>query len=361
MSGPRDGTPRVITAALEPLSKVERVHLRWHRAIPVALLTGALATTCLLTGHESLALPMALGSCFAGLTDLGLGIGRHWRSMSETALSLAVGATIGGLVSGWGDVALISAALMAFACGYVGRRGPIAATNGILALVLYAIFAGSPVDDLTAITTGVSVLIGGFASMLVVVLLSPIKAIGRRHAAAPRTSRHATGARLSWQNPYLQHGIRLALVFVVATALGMHLGWPHEYWIPMTVAWISRPTRTGSAVKAVERTLGTLIGVAICVTLLGYIGLPDGVALVMLVIGSWVFITFLRANYFIAVVGVTVLVISLLTLEGMDTRSTGHWLALSTIVAGALVTFAALAWPGPSPDSPDAVATSRAR
>ncbi|MGI9137108.1 MAG: hypothetical protein ACR2JS_08670, partial [Candidatus Nanopelagicales bacterium] len=72
----------------------------------------------------------------------------------------------------------------------------------------------------------------------------------------------------------------------------------------------------------------------------------------MLVVGSAVFITFLRANYFIAVIGVTVLVISLLTLEGMDTRSTGHWLALSTIVAGALVTLAALVWPEPSAPSP---------
>lgn len=349
MSAEDDRPAARLSAAMRPLARVDTGLVRWHRALPIALLTGVLAGACLLSGHVAQALPLALGCCFAGLTDVGLGIGRHWRSMTETALSLAAGATLGGLVSEWGDLVLIPAAVMAFGCGYVGRRGPIAATNGILALVLFAIFSGSPVSDLSAFTIGLSVLLGGLAAMLLIVLLSPISAIGRHAATTTPAPAAPAPRRAGLHDPYTRHGLRLALVFVIATALGMHLGWPHEYWIPMTVAWISRPDRSGSAQKALERTLGTLLGVGICVALLGIIGVPDPITLVLLAVGSWVFVAFLRANYVIAVIGVTVLVISLLTLEGMDTRATGHWLALSTIVAGALVTIAALAWPEPAP------------
>jgi len=43
----------------------------------------------------------------------------------------------------------------------------------------------------------------------------------------------------------------------------------HQYWIPMTVAWISKPDSTGTRVRVAQRVGGT--------------------ALAVLVMASWVF------------------------------------------------------------------------
>ena len=62
-------------------------------------------------------------------------------------------------------------------------------------------------------------------------------------------------------DPLLRHAIRIAVVFGVAMAIAQSLGIDHGYWLPMTVAWVSRPALGETTVKVTARVAGTLVGV----------------------------------------------------------------------------------------------------
>ena len=54
----------------------------------------------------------------------------------------------------------------------------------------------------------------------------------------------------------------------VATAISELLAIPHAYWIPVTVAWITKPDHDGTVTRVIQRVIGTALGLLI-------IGLPS--------------------------------------------------------------------------------------
>ena len=80
-----------------------------------------------------------------------------------------------------------------------------------------------------------------------------------------------------WFNPYkryrysrLIHAVRLALAVVFATLLARGFALPHGEWIPITVFVVLGMLQFQGAIysKAVERMLGTLIGLSVGLALL---------------------------------------------------------------------------------------------
>lgn len=326
--------------------RVTRENLQWRRPVLIAVVTGLLAALCIATDHISYTVPLAVGAWFTSLSDSRQDFGIHWRTMGWTCIWLSVGATIGGLASTLGHWQLLVVGFMSICCGFAGALGGLGLVNGSLTLVMYAIFAGAPVSDRTAAQTGILVLAGGIISILVTFAVYALTARDqlRAHSAPHETARHRMRSHLTKDDEYLWHGVRLAVAMVLATALSHALSWPHEYWIPMTVAWIARPGKRLTLERTLHRVLGTLAGIVLVVCLMMTAGYSEYQLAVLVAAGAAMTLIFIRANYALAVTGITVAVMSLFAIEGQSVEVNAPYRIWATIMAGVITAMCATLW-----------------
>lgn len=157
----------------------------------------------------------------------------------------------------------------------------------------------------------------------------------------------ATGWRthLRADDPLARHAVRLGVTVGAATALAAALDLPHPYWLPLTVAWVSRPGLGETTVKVAARVLGTVLGIALAAFIVeildpGRVGLALALAATAAVAGG-----FLTAAYAVAVGGITAFVILLFRILGQQVESAYPSRMVATLIGGALVLLAALCWP----------------
>ncbi len=328
-------------------TRVDRAAFTWRRPL-VAASVGAILVVLAIAAHAPAhAIPLAVGSLFVGIAGGREPQGHRWRIMLWTTVWLAFGATLGGLVSNAGAWDLLVVAVLAAGCGFVGVTGPRSAVIGVLTLVVYAVFVGTPDSHLTALETGALVALG--AMVQVVVVVTPVLITNPRAFRGAEVHLGSLRSRLmqhlNTDDDFFRHGVRLALAMAVASLVGHASGLPHQYWIPMTVAWISRPDRSGTTERVLSRVLGTLAGVALSIIIIEGLDVqPYGIA-VLVGIGSFVMLAFIWANYSIAVVGITLMMIALFTLVGDPVGSTALSRAFATLIAGVIAMLAALTWP----------------
>jgi uncharacterized membrane protein YccC len=151
--------------------------------------------------------------------------------------------------------------------------------------------------------------------------------------------------QLNLDNDWVRHGVRLAILIGVTTLITDITTYPHDYWLPMTVAWISKPDRDGTATKIIERIAGTIAGVLIAVLLVDVLHLGRIELAVAAGLGSALAVMFVRANYSIAVVGVTLLVVCLFTFDGDPVVQTVVLRVILTVLAGVAAFLGFYIWP----------------
>ncbi len=114
--------------------------------------------------------------------------------------------------------------------------------------------------------------------------------------------------------PALTAGLRTGLAVTLATALVLLLGEPHPYWVPLTVgAILQGPTPGVMMDRAVERVVGTVLGLFLAAGLLALHPTLPATALLMLVLQFLLLILVVR-NYALAVIVITTL--ALVVIEG---------------------------------------------
>mgnify|MGYP000606094144 CR=1 FL=1 len=336
-----------LKAVLASTTRLERANLHWRRPLIAGIVTGLLAALCIATDHTSYAVPLAVGSWFTSLIDTQQKFGLHLRTMCWSALWLAIGATIGGLASSTGYWQLLIVAAMSVGCGFAGALGGLGLGNGSLTLVMYAVFAGAPMTDRSAVTTGLLVLLGGLVTIATSTL---IYAIGSREQMRERPAPAIPIGRrlrshLHLHDEFVRHGVRLAIVMVVATAIAHALRWPHEYWIPMTVAWVARPGRQLTLERTWHRVIGTIAGIVFVTALMLTDGNSPYKLAVLAAAGATLTLIFVRGHYAIAVAGITIAVMSLFGIEGQSLDMNAPYRIWATLVAGVLLTLGTLIWP----------------
>ncbi|MFM7060755.1 MAG: FUSC family protein [Actinomycetes bacterium] len=181
----------------------------------------------------------------------------------------------------------------------------------------------------------------------------PVRAWNRAGARAPHHPLHTRveGARrdvrdhLDLADPLARHAIRVAVVFAVAATISVALDLPHGYWLPMTVAWVSRPALGETTVKVAARVVGTVVGVVAAVGIASALQGHDVALAVGIGIGGAIALVFLAANYTLAVTGVTLLVLQLFVLGGDPVLEAFALRIAMTVGAGALVVAGAFVWP----------------
>ncbi|MSV43761.1 MAG: hypothetical protein F2911_09865 [Actinobacteria bacterium] len=328
----------------------ERENLAWRLPVVVATSTLALMLICVWLDHVAYAIPLGAGALFVPVVGMHAPLPRRILTQLWTLMWIMLGTLAGGLVSS--DQVLVStlgvllAGVFGFGCGFVGAAGTTARLLGVLTLVVFVVFMGGPDTPLGALEVAVVLGLGGLVQVVVITLARLRSEPLRTWVFVPVESSLISRLRAGWstRNDYLRHGVRLGLAIMAATALSQALSWPHQFWIPMTVAWVSAPDNTGTATRVAARMLGTLGGIAIVAAVLGWQPVsPYGVA-VLAGLGALMTIVFFPVQYGLAVVGVTVFVASLLSLLGDPLSATETYRVLETFIACVVTVAFAFVW-----------------
>ena len=145
-------------------------------------------------------------------------------------------------------------------------------------------------------------------------------------------------SNIASDNIFFRHALRLAIVMPIAWTLGFTLFNDHEFWLPMTVAWIAKADYAGSVSRILARVVGTILG-AVLAGFLIFFSPPDTWLYLAYVFGSiFAFYACLFVNYAVAVFFITTLILFLIRLSHqanelavLDER------IVATIIAGGLM------------------------
>ena len=144
--------------------------------------------------------------------------------------------------------------------------------------------------------------------------------------------------------PFVMHGARLAAAFTVGTLIAETIfPIPHAYWLPMTVAWLTKPGLNDSAVRLVQRFCGTVVGVTIVSIVLSLVW-SDPFAIVVIGVSMTVIVAFVVPNYLIATEGVTVFILTLFYFDGSPLVETVPARVLATGAAAVVVWLIMILW-----------------
>jgi len=335
-------------------TSISRDQIIWARPLVTAIIAATITFGCMYFDQVGSVFPLAIGAIFVGIANTGTTSSDQIKGMSWCVLWATLATLSGGLAATLDFAQVPIAMVMALIGGFAGALGKRGGLIGVLSLVIYVIFSGAPDTDRTAITSAVLLAIGGLVQLLIggaFALLS-----NRRHPITQQvTTENVSEVRRSVierlqehtkrESQFARHAVRLAVAVGVATAIAQGTGWPHEYWIPMTVVWMSRPDKNGTSTRVVERTLGTFLGIGASLFFLDLIGTgPIRIALYIF-IGTLFSLAFINANYPIAVAGITLIVITLFVFDGEPLSETVPYRILSTLVAAVITIAASFLWP----------------
>ncbi len=335
-----------VKALVGTTTTVQRSALHWKRPLRGAIVGGILCSITIAIGQPHMAIPLVVGAFFTGLADVAEPIGLHWRSMSWTALWLTVGTFCGGVSSRFGYEELFLVAIFAFFSGIAGVVGQRGGLNGMLALVMYAIFAGAPESPISNWQNTGLVALGGFVQVCAFVIPVLIFAPASLRSAHSNDLPFLTRLRAAFdvKDSFFRHAIRLSVAMVIATYLSDLLGWPHAYWIPMTVAWVSKPDREITDYRVVHRFIGTMAGLLVCTAVIEGFQLHSYGYSFLIAAGVFTCLVFVRSNYSISVIGVTMVVVGVFSLNGEPLRETLHYRTTATALGCLVAAIALFLW-----------------
>lgn len=114
-------------------------------------------------------------------------------------------------------------------------------------------------------------------------------------------------------NPVFKHALRISVSLSAAFILQHLLQLPQGFWLLQTVLFVCQPSFSETRKRLFQRSIGTLFGI-----LLGYpiILLIDGVfaQVLLLIFSAFLFFNYLRTNYALAVIFITLFVMFLFNL-----------------------------------------------
>jgi hypothetical protein len=334
---------------LSTLVEFDRARFDLADATRGSLVTAAIVAVPIAQGDYATAIPLSIGAVFTAVAEAGHPLGRRWRVMLWATLWLMGAAALGNIVSDYSLVVILVTAPVAFFSGIAGIAGPRAAVIGLLSLVLFTVYAGVPVPLDDARTTAALIGLGGLLQTVVCVIVSLIQLARTSpmpmwsHLQALQATDHPPFALTTLRGsgrPFLIHAIRLMIVIVIATAISEATALPHQYWLPMSVAWMSKPDQDGTTTRVIHRVAGTALGLAtIGVADVALRPGPMGFAVISF-IGAAIAIGFIWVNYATAVIGVTIWVMGLFAMVGDPVTETMGLRLAATVAAAALVLLA---------------------
>ena len=342
---------------------ISRDQVFWAKPLVTAIIAAVITFACMQLDQVSKGIPLVIGAVFVGLANSGARPSHQIKGMAWCLLWATLATLMGGLVATLDMAQVPIAMVLALVAGFAGALGKRGSLIGILSLVLYVVFSGAPDTDRTAITSATFLALGGLIQLVIGGAFAFVSY--RRNPIAGHVSEVTRSAleRLKEHrkrdSQFTHHAVRLAVAVGVATVIAQWTGWPHEYWIPMTVVWMSRPDKNGTSTRVLERTLGTFLGIGVSLFFIDLIGTGPIRIPLYIFIGTLFALAFINANYPIAVAGITVIVITLFVFDGEPLSETVPYRIVCTLIAAALTIAASFIWPNRAPEQIQAPAPKK--
>lgn len=333
---------------------VSRDQIFWAKPLVTATITATITFACMQLDQVSKGIPLVIGAAFVGLANSGARPSHQIKGMAWCLLWITLATLTGGLVSTLDMAQVPIAMVMALIAGFAGALGRRGSLIGILSLVLYVIFSGAPDTDRTAITSATFLALGGLIQLViggaVALAFDRHRALSEQAVDDSRSVIERLEEHRKRDSQFTHHAVRLAVAVGVATVIAQWTGWPHEYWIPATVVWMSRPDKNGTSTRVLERTLGTFLGIGVALFFIDLIGTGPIRIPLYIFIGTLFALAFINANYPIAVAGITVIVITLFVFDGEPLSETVPYRIVCTLIAAVLTIAASFIWPYRAPE-----------
>ena len=313
-------------------------HAPWGDVIRGAVITTALGWLVLAFDAPRSLIPITLGATFTAIAETGPGSDHPWETMVWTSAGLALGAGLGAVVADNASIAVLMSGAMGLICTLIAAHNARTALSGLLTLVVFTIYVGYPGPAETVLTQMSLILLGSWVQTLACIVMRSLTK--RRHQPKEQCPRFIDISR--WQSTqHLRHGIRLAITLMVATALSESSGWAHQYWLPMSVVWMSKVNQDSTSSKVLHRLLGTMVGLGMIEVLTHWMKLHGSAWLPVSLLGAGLLIAYIWVHYATAVVGVTLYVVTAFAMVGDPVDETIIYRMLDTTIAAALVVGAA--------------------
>lgn len=236
------GAPEALRVCL----RLQRANVQWA----AGLRTGSLIAVALVVGlavdQLEPALSVSIGLLFVAIADCADSRAVRLRVMLWATLWVGTGVLLGGLVSEFRTVHVAAAVIMALACGYAGALGPRGALIGVLALVLFAFYAGAAVVVDVAMFDTVYFAIGGLVTIVVNLASTPPRRLGAVRSGIARAYREL-------QDAASRRGLELAAPTVAAAVMSARSVVDHEGCAGACLAWANQ------LLASAERTRLTLL------------------------------------------------------------------------------------------------------
>jgi len=309
-------------------------HAPWADVVRGAGITTLLGWIALSLNDPRALLPLTLGSVFTAIAETGQGSEHPWRTMAWTTSWLTVAAGFGAAIGKNTPLAVLASGAMGLICASAASRDKRTAVTSLLTLVVFTIYVGYPGPIVPVLRDMGLILLGGLIQTLVCSVVLAFQQVKHEHLCIQPIWRNLTSFRPS--DAHVRHGIRLASTLMVATAISVSTGLPHQYWLPMSVAWMSRAQLPSTCNRVVHRLLGTLLGLG-CIELVVRWSNPQGADwLPLSLLGAGLLIAYVWVHYAAAVVGVTIWIIAAFALVGDPVIDTLWNRMLDTTIASAI-------------------------
>lgn len=284
-------------------------------------------------------IPLGVGALFVGISESNIHPGQRARIMLWTTAWLMVTSGIGFLAAPHPLFVVIVSAIVAAVSGWVAVAGTRAGLVGVLSLVLFTITVGLPENIELSTSFVLFVGLGGLAQTGVFLVTNRV----RPGASKPPKETEPASLWFRIRNPgtdrdrFVRHSLSLMIAIVIATVISQFVNVPHEYWIPMTVAWIFKPDQKATTLRVAERVLGTLFAIALAFLWGTFLPTPPAALFIVGGIGAYLVLAFLTGNYSIATFGVTTYVLALFAIAGDLYEETVIFRLVATLTAAAIV------------------------
>jgi len=115
-------------------------------------------------------------------------------------------------------------------------------------------------------------------------------------------------SNLSLKSDMFRHALRVTIALLTGFFIEFFFKLGHSYWIMMTIVIVLKPSFSFARKRNIQRILGTIVGGVISFIIVYFVQ-NQTVLFVLLCLGTLMCYSFLEINYFVFVVGITMLVV----------------------------------------------------
>ncbi|WP_026464344.1 FUSC family protein [Adhaeribacter aquaticus] len=226
---------------------------------------------------------------------------------------------------------LVGAVLLAFSFAYWRQLFPknwpdIVIPAGVLYFM--ALTDHRLLEPIIATATGGALgLVLDFILGLLLVTYKPIPLEG--------TEEITTASKLWLPQSLVIYAIELGLLLVIGLTIDHYAGYPHGYWMPFTAIVVLQVSHTQTLKKVGERLLGTLAG-CIAGSFILFLHPSPLVQILLSGVLVFLFLYFVRKNYAVAVIFITMFVLLLLGSHAANPYAIALERVVFTIIGGLL-------------------------